>query len=73
MSLTLTDQQQAVVDHSLGPALVLAVASAGNVDRFSLPRPVSHLNGINLSTSYQHTGDAKRCLGRPFCDRFFGR
>ena len=29
MSLTLTDQQQAVVDHPLGPALVFAVAGAG--------------------------------------------
>lgn len=29
MSFTLTDQQQAVVDHPLGPALVFAVAGAG--------------------------------------------
>jgi DNA helicase II / ATP-dependent DNA helicase PcrA len=29
MSLTLTDQQQAVVDHPLGPALVFAAAGAG--------------------------------------------
>ena len=29
MSLTLTEQQQAVVDHPLGPALVFAVAGAG--------------------------------------------